>query len=681
MAGFLDELAKEDKAPAKAAARTNFLDELVDAENPETFWAGMEPSRPLTPQQAESERALIRRTTPQMGADFDVAMAPATPEMEMAANRADGLPDDFPRHNAQESTGEWWKGELGALLRPETWGRAAKLSARNAYEGVTAPAQIAMDAGVGARNLVTGEDYELPSEMHARALDEFLPHAQGGLENVASFGQQALAGALLPNPQVGRPVPEEFVSPNAKPSAPTAPAEKTAQDKLNAAASKQSMGAAGAAVDLQKLSPDLRVAVEKAVHETGGAVNPDVLARQIQADSLPVKVRLSEGQALGDERLISLELNARGKHEAYSKGFKAQNEALVENTRVFRDEAGPQVFTTNATEHADTLIGRYKAIDEAANADISAKYQALRDAAGGDFPIDTSQLLANTRAALKKDLSTNSAPSDVMSFLEERAASGTMSLEDFETLRTTLARIQRSSSDGQARHAAGVIRNQIEAMPLRPEAESLKDLANTARFAARDRFAALEADPAYKAAVNDSVPPDRFVQKFVTGGARDNVEKLAKAMSGDEAATQTVRVATLDHLRQAAGIDAGYNGNFSQAAYNKALQALEPKLGFLLDPKLAEQSRTLGDVARYTLFQPRGSFPNHSNTFTAAAAEKAADALEGIVNYKTGGIPIASEVRKKLNDNKLRKAAEKTFAPGAGLTKLSDLTKIKKEPE
>lgn len=680
MAGFLDDLAKEDRAPAKAAARGGFLDELAATEDPDTFWHSLAPSKPVSAAQREGERALVRRATPQMQSDIDVAMAPATREQEIAANREQGLSDGFPRHNSQETTGEWWKGELGALLNPETWGRSAKLSARNAYEGLTAPPMMAMDAGVGIRNLVTGENYEMPSEMHRQALDEVLPHAEGGLESVASFGQQAAAGGGLPGPKVGRAVPENFVSPQAAPqAAPALRPTPTPQEQLNAAAGAQSMGAAGAAVDLQKLSPELRTAVEQAVRETGGAVNPEVLARQIQADSLPVKVRLSEGQATGDERLISLEQNARGKHEAYSKGFAEQNRALVENTRVMRDEAGPDVFSTNSVEHGDTLIGRYQAIDDAANAEISQNYQALRDAAGGDFPMDTQALLTNTKAALKKDLATNNAPPDVMALLEESATNGKMSFEDFESLRTSLSRIQRSANDGQVRHAAGVIRNQVEQLPLLPEAAGLKQIADTARNSARARFQALDADPAYKAAVTDSVAPDRFVQKFVIGGTRDNVAKLTAAMGADQAALQTVRVATLDHLRQAAGIDAGFNGNFSQAAYNKALQAMEPKLGSLLDPKLAEQVRTLGDVSRYTMFQPRGSFVNNSNTFVASAAEHGADVLEGAANVKAGGIPVGTWVRQNITDRGARKAAEKTFAPGAGLTRLSDLSKLGKK--
>jgi hypothetical protein len=448
-------------------------------------------------------------------------------------------------------------------------------------------------------------------------------------------------------------------------------------------AGHKSAGAAGAAVDLQKLSPDLRAAVEKAVQQTGGAVNPDVLARQVQADSLPVKVRLSQGQALADERLISLELNARGKHEIYSKGFAEQNKALVENLRVMRDETGPDVFSTNAVEHADKIIDRYKQIDEAARTEISAKYKALEDANGGQLPVNGRAFVGAADAALAKKMKGRYLPSQIRGDIEEfRDNAGFMSFEQFENLRTNLATEARKaerSGDGNAAAAINIVRRELESLPMEGESAKLKALANDARAAAKARFDALDADPAYKAAVNDSVTPDSFVQKFIVNGARDNVAKLSEAMAGDATSAQTLKVATLEHLRKSAGIDSGYNGNFTQAGYNKALQALEPKLGFLLDAKTAETARNLGDVARYTQFQPKGSFANNSNTFVSAAAEKAADALEGIIDFKTGGLPIASTVRKQLNENKVRKQAEETFAPGAGLTKLSDLSKVEKK--
>lgn len=459
--------------------------------------------------------------------------------------------------------------------------------------------------------------------------------------------------------------------------------ESTPQEKLNEAASKQSMGAAGAAVDLDKLSPDLKNAVTAAVQKTGGAVNPEVLARRIQADSLPVKVPMSEGQALGDARIISMERNDRGRTPGAVEAYESQNKALTENLKAFRDMAGEDVFSTNPVEHGDTLIAKYKAIDDARNADITQKYQALQDAAGGDFPIDTQALNTNVIAALKKKLATNNAPSDVMSALDEAASSGKMSLEDFENLRSTLAREQRTNSKGEVRYASGVIRNEIEKIPLQPGAEQLKGLADTARAAARERFQALEADPAYKASVEETVSPDAFVSKFITGkgayATREQAANMAKAMADDPTAQQTLKVAVLDHLRQSAGIDPAYNGNFSQAGYNKALNALSPRIEFFLDPALVEHTHNLGDVARYSQFQPSGSFVNNSNTFVSAAADKAKFAAEKAVNMSIPGLDLGTMARERIESAAAARRVKKTWDPGAGLTKLSDLSKMGKE--
>ncbi len=466
--------------------------------------------------------------------------------------------------------------------------------------------------------------------------------------------------------------------------APRPQVPKTPQQILNESAAGQSMGAAGAAVDLQKLSPSLRSAVEKAVQETGGAVNPEVLTRQIQADSLRVPGKLSEGQALGDPRLISLERNARGTNEKYTQGFAEQDRVLKENLRVLRDEEGPDVFSTNAAEHGDTLIARYKAIDDAARAEITAKYKALEEANGGQLPIQGKSFVQTADAALAKKLKTRYLPAQVAGDLAEfREAGGMMTFEQFENLRTNLAAEARKAEragDGNAAAAVRVVRDALESSEIAGLPSALKGLADDARAAAKARFDAIDADPAYKAAVNDSTPPDTFVQKFVINGARDNVAKLSAAMAGDAPAAQTVKVATIQHLQKSAGIDPAYNGNFSQAGYNKALTQLEPKLDSLLDPRTMEDVRNLGDYARYVQSQPAGSFVNNSNTFVAAAAEKSADVLEGAVNYAAKGLPIGTFGRKVIQKRKLDKAAEKTFAPGAGLTRLSDLTKLKEKP-
>src|SRR6185369_9270899 len=217
----------------------------------------------------------------------------------------------------------------------------------------------------------------------------------------------------------------------------------------------------------------------------------------------------------------------------------------------------------------------------------------------------------------------------VQSILSEfRSGETPMTFENFENARTTLAAEARKADragDGNAAAAINIVRDKLEDLPMTGQNADLKALADKARASAKARFDALDADPAYKAAVNDSVAPDRFVQKFVTGGTRDGVAQMRANLAHDDTAVQTMGVSALDHLRDQARVGPGQSGNFAQAAFNKQLVALDPKLRSLVDPKTADQLGTLGNVTHYTQNQPRGSYVNNSNTAVALFGEHAAN--------------------------------------------------------
>lgn len=140
------------------------------------------------------------------------ATAPAAAEQP-----SDGLPADYPRHYEGESTGDWWKKELQAVMRPEAWKRQAQLAGRAVIEGVEGLPMMVMDMGVAGRNLLTGSNYQLPSEMNRESLDTVLPRASSNSEKVAGFVESVLTGSRTPAPQVKNPAPKGFVSPQMSP--------------------------------------------------------------------------------------------------------------------------------------------------------------------------------------------------------------------------------------------------------------------------------------------------------------------------------------------------------------------------------------------------------------------------------------------------------------------------------
>jgi hypothetical protein len=146
--------------------------------------------------------------------------------------------------------------------------------------------------------------------------------------------------------------------------------------------------------------------------------------------------------------------------------------------------------------------------------------------------------------------------------------------------------------------------------------------------------------------------------------------QLGKGSEGHQA----VSAAVVNYLKDKAGV-INDNGNFSQAGYNKALKQLDPRLLELVDGETAQQLRALGNVARYTQAQPRGSYVNQSNTFVAGAKEMAKGGLEKAANVAGFGVvPIGTMTREALANRAAAKQTKESLKPGAG-TKLSDLGK------
>jgi hypothetical protein len=451
-----------------------------------------------------------------------------------------------------------------------------------------------------------------------------------------------------------------------KPGQPPQPGQPAQPGMVN-------MGAAAvpnAATIKQALSvatPELQKALANIPPEK---INIPTLQRHIEADSLPVPVRLTEGQATGDIVKLSNEQNRRGKDTELANRFNEQNGQLVENLGLIRDKAAPDVYGTKKIENSQGIIDAYKEIDSNLNKGITTDYQNLRDAAGGQFPVDAPQLLKNVETKLKKELLSNEAPAGQLKELQRLAESNAMTFEDYLSLRRNLGDIARTSQDGSIRKAASFMIEELEKLPLQKEAAALKPLADKARASARSRFQMLEKDPAMKAAVDDSIPADKFIDKFVINGVNKNINTMVQNLGKDSPAHQHMAAGTVNWLKDKAGI-VDETGNFTQAGYNKALKKLDDvkNLQEIFNPEAASQLKTLGNVARYTQAQPRGAFVNNSNTLVGAMADKAAYLMEHGANIVGGGkfgIPVGSIVRGKVQEFKAGKETEKALETGAG---------------
>lgn len=498
--------------------------------------------------------------------------------------------------------------------------------------------------------------------------------------------QAAVDVAMLAGPKVVPKAVETVskVAENIKAQLPTVTIER---QQPAATAGGQSVGAAATpntTMVQQALSvatPELRQALKDIPVDK---INVPTFTRHIEADTLPIPVRLTEGQATGDVVKLSQEQNRRGKDPQLAERFNQQNKDLIDNVQEIRNLAAPDVYGTKTIENSQGIIDAYKELDAARNTKITDAYKKLEDANGGQFPVDGQAIATKADALLSKKLKTEFLPQSIRNQLDRFKNGEQMTFEQYEALRTNLAaeiRKAEKSSDGNAKIALSLVRQAVEELPLQAGvAKNLKGLADDARTLARERFEMLKKDPAYKAAVDDLVPADNFIQKFVINGVNKNVQTMVNHLGKDSPARQHMAAGTINWLADKAGIY-GEQANFSQAGYNKALKQLDAVKNTqeIFDPATATHLRTLGNVAGYTQFQPRGSFVNNSNTLVSSLAEKGKQAIATGVEKGGNMLVPGLQLGTTLMEMRARRAAEaetrKALELGAG-TKQTGQTQI-----
>lgn len=402
-------------------------------------------------------------------------------------------------------------------------------------------------------------------------------------------------------------------------------------------------------------------------------INLPTLTRHLEADSLPIPMRLTEGMATGDVVKISNEQNRRGKDTDLAYRFNELNQQSIENLNAIREIAAPDVYGTKTIENSQSLIDAYKKLDEEKNTAITTKFDELRQKSGGDLPVDSKTLLTNIDKQLKQELLKTDGE-NISQYKELKAIvdkSEQMTFDNYLAMRRNLSRLSAEAKDGNIRQSARIMVQELDKLPLTNETAQLKPIADEARSLARQRFDALKKDPAYRAAINDSVPVDKFFDKFVINGHHKNIETMVNTFGRDSQAHQHMAAGTVNWLKDKTGIIKD-QGNFSQKNYNEALKKLDDvnNLNAIFNPEASTHLKTLGNVSNYVQFQPKGSFVNNSNTLVGALADRAAGFAETGANVMMGGkygIPIGSIIRGQVKEFKSAKETEKSLAPGAGI--------------
>lgn len=516
----------------------------------------------------------------------------------------------------------------------------------------------------------------------ARPVTEAMGRWKAELEPGAGPGVSPPGPGVIPSGPVPSSLPPGPTSP--LPGALPQLVEQFRQKQGAPAIPGGSVGAAGVtkASEVNNILADASPELQQRVK---GIAPESINTEALQTKALEEKhgINLSIGQRTGNLSEYASEWNNRGAHpETLAPLFEAQPRQMMEAIDNLKGTLAPEVFTSSPSELGQTVINSLRQKDAVRLADIDSKYQALRDAAGGELPVDASKLLSNIRERLKKDLHlTDAEGMSQFKELQRLAKDNDMTYDAFLAMRKNLATEARTSTNGTIRNIAGTMIEELEKLPLRAELAELQPLASAARQAAKERFEIIKKNPAYKEAVSLELSPADIEAGIPAKGAELFIDKhtrqkgslmrLLDEVGKESPAHQAIRMHELEKFKTASGFKEG-RGDFTPRGMNNYLHNTKDRLFDIYGP---EGLRNLQELAILgsKLEQPKTAVFGRSNTPSVFIMEMAKNnILTGLENYaaaKTMGmsVPAASVAKKFFENKKARQFGEKATDPYGGI--------------
>lgn len=401
--------------------------------------------------------------------------------------------------------------------------------------------------------------------------------------------------------------------------------------------------------DLQaNVRNSLRADVAKAL-KLGEDLSPDAVRRladyrMLGATPNAASLTLDPVQVTRTKNLAKLGANSSDpKAQQLSRTEHTNNALLID-----------RINGLGANTSDDVLAGGQKVMDSLKARDARAQnvigdlYQKARDSSGRSAALDHHTFTNKVADLLHRDNVESFLTPDIRNKLNSFAVAGTekgvpLTVEIAEQFKTNIGRLQRNSTDGNVRHALGLVRQALDDTPLMGQqagplggnqlvprgglgqlaqnmGQEAIDAFNKARRMNRSWMQIVEKTPALEA-VRDGIEPDKFVQQFIVGsGGKSNamdVAMLKNSIKADPQAMSAVREQITAHLKNQAlsGKADELGATFSNTQYNKALKAIgERKLKLFFNQDEINQMKAIGRVASYEQVDPSGSAVNRSNT-------------------------------------------------------------------
>lgn len=414
-----------------------------------------------------------------------------------------------------------------------------------------------------------------------------------------------------------------------------------------------------------------------------GAAGTDMATQRIAtAESMPVPIKLTQGQATRDAGQLRFERET-AKDPSQGAPLRErnmqQNAALTQNLEKWIDDSGATTLDNVTTGNAAVdALTRMKASEKAK---VRVLYKAAEKAGDLEKPVSTEAIVQ-----FLKENESGKTTAPVLGVIENelvrlkgaaRDADGSLvpgevSVNNLEALRKVVNKFVKD--DGNDQRLAGEFRGVHDAITEGAGGKAYQ-AARAARIELANKFEnrAVVADllANRKRMKDPKVAAENVFNRVILNGSQDDVAFMRKLLqAGGENGTQAwteLRGATLRHLRDQAlsntATDSAGNAIFSAAKFDREVRRLDQngRLDIVLGKREAQAVRDLNDIAKYVQTVPPG-VENTSNTASvliAALAEAGASgSMFGLPVPVLTGMKVLSA---RLKDRRIQRRIDEAL--------------------
>lgn len=363
--------------------------------------------------------------------------------------------------------------------------------------------------------------------------------------------------------------------------------------------------------------------------------NPAMIANRAKAESLPVPVHLTSGQASGDPMQFSKEMNLRGKvgvGEPITQLYQQQNSAFIQNLDALGAKGAPT--TIDAGNFMESHIQKmWNDLNEQKN----AAYSGVRNSQGQPALVDqyiAAQAIHDAMDNPQSSFEYDFLPQNIQKVIDNMEdGNGNLTVAQLQQLDKSWGAMAAGSSDGNVRNAIYKARDILNNAPIQDDLGQQSMAAYTAAKALHAKQMSMitpkllngNANPAYqplvKMVVRDGVAPEQLFNKGILNASPGDItQNLSFLNSLNPNAKEFMGRTLMGEIKdQALNGSSDQRGTVSNAVLSKWTSPRTvnaAKVNVILPEPQAQTLKTLSDVVELAKRYPVSSTVNTSNTGT-----------------------------------------------------------------